>query len=229
MTKRLITIDGPAGAGKTSVSRALARRLGFMYVDTGALYRGVALGVKRANIDWEKDAVLEPFLNQISLKFVMDDHGAVLTSAGEDISSLIRTPEIAMLASAISARPCVRKALLVLQRAIAENNDAVFEGRDMGTVVFPHADYKFFLFADLDTRALRRFKENQAPSQKLSEVKEMMGSRDAMDSNREIAPLKPATDAVLIDSTHMSLEEVVEKMLSVMDTGIQSAPLISEN
>ena len=109
MTKRLITIDGPAGAGKTSVSRALARRLGFMYVDTGALYRGVALGVKRANIDWEKDAVLEPFLNQISLKFVMDDHGAVLTSAGEDISSLIRTPEIAMLASAISARPCVRK------------------------------------------------------------------------------------------------------------------------
>ena len=117
----------------------------------------------------------------------------------------------------------------MLQRAIAENNDAVFEGRDMGTVVFPHADYKFFLFADLDTRALRRFKENQAPSQKLSEVKEMMGSRDAMDSNREIAPLKPATDAVLIDSTHMSLEEVVEKMLSVMDTGIQNAPLISEN
>ncbi len=216
MTNRIITIDGPAGAGKTSVSSALARRIGFIYVDTGALYRGVALEVKRSGIDWEKDAVLEPFLDQISLGFVMDGHEPVLTSGEENIASLIRTPEIAMLASAISARPCVRKALLGLQRAIAEKNDAVFEGRDMGTVVFPHADYKFFLFADLDTRALRRFKENQVPSLKISEVKELMSSRDEMDSNRDIAPLKPAADAVLIDSTHMTLKEVVDKMLSVM-------------
>ncbi len=216
MTHRLITIDGPAGAGKTSVSSALARRLGFMYVDTGALYRGVALEVKRAGIDWETDAVLEPFLGQLSLGFTMEGHEPVLTSGDENIASLIRTPEIAMLASAISARPCVRKALLGVQRSIADSNNAVFEGRDMGTVVFPHADYKFFLFADLDTRALRRFKENQAPSQKISEVKEMMSSRDDMDSNRDIAPLKPAADAVLIDSTHMTLEEVVDKMLSVM-------------
>ena len=216
MTKRLITIDGPAGAGKTSVSRLLARRLGCMYVDTGALYRGVALEVKRAGIDWQEDAVLEPFLAQLSLAFTMEGDEPVLTSDGENISPLIRTPEIAMLASTISARPCVRQALLGLQRAIAEDNDTVFEGRDMGTVVFPHADYKFFLFADLDTRALRRFHENQAPDQTLSDVKEMMGNRDTMDSNRTVAPLKPAEDAVLIDSTHMSLEAVVEKILSVV-------------
>jgi len=214
MTKRIITIDGPAGAGKTSVSRSLSRNLGCIYVDTGALYRGVALEVKRAAIDWERDAVLEPFLSQISLSFVRDGDEPVLTSSGENISSLIRTPEISMLASAISARPCVRKALLGLQRSIAEKEDTVFEGRDMGTVVFPHADHKFFLFADLDTRALRRFEENQAPAQDLSEVKEMMGSRDARDAGREVAPLKPAEDAVLIDSTHMSLEEVVQKIVA---------------
>jgi len=214
MTKRLITIDGPAGAGKTSVSRELARRLNCIYVDTGALYRGVALEVKRGSIDWEQDDVLEFFLTGISLSFVMDGDEPVLTSSGEDISSLIRTPEISMMASAISARPCVRKALLGLQHAIAEKNDTVFEGRDMGTVVFPHADYKFFLFADLDTRALRRFKEKQTPVQDLSEVKKMMGSRDANDVSREIAPLKPAVDAVLIDSTHLSLEEVVQMIVS---------------
>lgn len=213
MTKRLITIDGPAGAGKTSVSRELARRLNCIYVDTGALYRGVALEVKRGSIDWEQNAVLESFLTGISLSFAMDGDEPVLTSSGEDISSLIRTPEISMMASAISARPCVRKALLGLQHAIAENNDTVFEGRDMGTVVFPHADYKFFLFADLDTRALRRFKENQAPVQDLPEVKKMMGSRDANDVSREIAPLKPAEDAILIDSTHLSLEAVVQRIL----------------
>ncbi len=214
MTKRLITIDGPAGAGKTSVSRELARRLNCIYVDTGALYRGVALEVKRGSIDWEQDAVLESFLTGISLSFAMDGDEPVLTSSGENISSLIRTPEISMMASAISARPCVRKALLGLQHAIAEKNDTVFEGRDMGTVVFPHADYKFFLFADLDTRALRRFKENQVPVQDLSEVKKMMGSRDANDVSREIAPLKPAEDAILIDSTHLSLEEVVQMIVS---------------
>lgn len=214
MTRRLITIDGPAGAGKTSVSRELARRLNCIYVDTGALYRGVALEVKRNFIDWKQDAVLESFLTGISLSFVMDGDEPVLTSSGEDISCLIRTPEISMMASAISARPCVRKALLGLQHAIAEKNDTVFEGRDMGTVVFPHADYKFFLFADLDTRALRRFKENQTPVQDLSEVKKMMGSRDANDTSREIAPLKPAVDAILIDSTHLSLEEVVQMIVS---------------
>ncbi|MFK5953060.1 MAG: (d)CMP kinase [Desulfobacterium sp.] len=213
MRKRLITIDGPAGAGKTSVSRELARRLNCIYVDTGALYRGVALEVKRGSIDWEQDAVLESFLTEISLSFAMDGDEPVLTSSGENISSLIRTPEISMMASDISARPCVRKALLGLQHAIAENNDTVFEGRDMGTVVFPHADYKFFLFADLDTRALRRFKENQAPVQDLSEVKKMMGSRDANDVSREIAPLKPAEDAILIDSTHLSLEAVVQRIV----------------
>lgn len=214
MKKRLITIDGPAGAGKTSVSRELARRLNCIYVDTGALYRGVALEVKRAAIDWRQDAVLESFLTKICLSFTMDGDEPVLTSSGKDISSLIRTPEISMLASSISARPCVRKALLGLQHAIAEDNDTVFEGRDMGTVVFPHAAYKFFLFADLDTRALRRFKENQPLNQELSEVKKMMGRRDANDAGRKIAPLKPAEDAILIDSTHLTLEEVVQQIVS---------------
>ncbi|MBT6340497.1 MAG: (d)CMP kinase, partial [Desulfobacula sp.] len=161
MKTRIITIDGPAGAGKTTISRLLSKKLGCVYVDTGALYRGAAYEIQRKGIDWENDDALESFLKNLDLNFLMENNSLILISSGIDITDCIRTPEISMLASASSAKPQVRKALLGIQRNIAETKDAVFEGRDMGTVVFPGAQYKFFLFADLSVRAKRRYNEMQ--------------------------------------------------------------------
>ncbi len=213
MNKKIVTIDGPAGAGKTSVSQALSKRLGWIYVDTGALYRGVAFEVKRAGINWQNENELKALMNGMELNFIMQKGVPVLFSSGEDISAQIRTPDISMLASSVSAMPIVRKALLNIQRSIAGQNNAVFEGRDMGTVVFPEADFKFFLFADLKIRALRRYKEIKNKNYDLDTVERDMEKRDKNDSLRKCAPLKPAIDAVMIDSTYMTLNEVVEKML----------------
>jgi len=140
MATRIITIDGPAGAGKTTVSKLLSQKLGIIYVDTGAIYRGVAFEIKNQNIEWKNDSILETFLEGLDLSFIKKNGSLVLMSSGRDISKFIRTPEISMLASSSSARPQVRAALLYIQRKIAEREDAVFEGRDMGTVIFPEAD-----------------------------------------------------------------------------------------
>jgi cytidylate kinase len=213
--KLLITIDGPAGAGKTTVSRTLADRLGYRYIDTGALYRGVALAAQSAEIDPQNDAELENLCGELKLDFVRNDRGLRLLSNGADISDLIRTPEITMLASAVSARPMVRHYLLDLQRKLADEKSAVFEGRDMGTVVFPEADVKFFLNASTRERAQRRFNEFKADStQTLDEVERDIQQRDKNDSTRAVAPLKPAEDAIVIDSTNLTVAQVVEKMLS---------------
>ena len=152
MSFRVITIDGPAGAGKTTVSKQLAAELGCVYVDTGALYRGVAYEIDRQGIDWKDDGALSPFLDALDLNLIMDGRDLTLTSSGRYITSFLRTPEITMLASATSANPLVRRALLGIQKSIAATRDAVFEGRDMGTAVFPRAQFKFFLFADLEIR-----------------------------------------------------------------------------
>jgi cytidylate kinase len=213
--KLLITIDGPAGAGKTTISRALADRLGFRYIDTGALYRGVALAAQSRKIDPQNDAELEQLCSELKLDFIRNDMGLRLLSNGADISDLIRTPEITMLASAVSARPVVRHYLLELQRKLGEEKAAVFEGRDMGTVVFPDADIKFFLNASTRERAERRFNELKANSaQTLDEVQRDIQQRDKNDSTRAVAPLKPARDAVVIDSTNLTVSQVVERMLS---------------
>ncbi len=217
MSPRIITIDGPAGAGKTTVSRMLSQRLGCVYVDTGALYRGVAYEILHRNIDWENEVALERFLKHLDLCFIMEKDGLVLRSSGRDITGSIRTPEISMLASASSANPRVRAALLDIQHSIAKTTDAVFEGRDMGTVVFPHADHKFFLFADLKVRAKRRFDEMPADTKELDRVQEEMALRDDKDSTRVEAPLKPALDAVKIDSTRLTLEQVVEKIVEIIE------------
>jgi cytidylate kinase len=215
MKKLLITIDGPAGAGKTSVSRALARRLGYRYVDTGALYRGVAFEVKRQGIDPESEAALAALCDRIQLAFKQEGDGMRLYSAGTDISDLIRTPEISMLASAVSAKPVVRKYLLSVQKDIGRRKAAVFEGRDMGTVVFPEADVKFFLDASSQTRARRRYDELKSKSgQSLKQVEKDMLRRDRDDSTRSLAPLRPADDAIIIDSSDLSIDEVVESMLA---------------
>jgi cytidylate kinase len=218
MKKLLITIDGPAGAGKTTVSRALADRLGYRYIDTGALYRGVALAVKTKGINPQNDADLKRLCNELELAFVVNDDGLRLISNGQDISDRIRTPEITMLASAVSARPVVRDYLLDLQKDMGSEKAAVFEGRDMGTVVFPQADVKYFLDASTRKRAKRRFDELKSKStQTLDEVERDIQRRDQNDRTREVAPLKPARDAIIIDSTDLTVAQVVKVMVSYID------------
>ena len=215
MKKLLITIDGPAGAGKTTVSRALADRLGYRYVDTGALYRGVALAAQTRGVNPENDDDLRRLCSDLDLTFVRKKEGSGLFLGGKNISDRIRTPEITMLASAVSARPVVREFLLDLQKDLGREKAAVFEGRDMGTVVFPDADVKFFLDATTHTRARRRYEEQKSKSnQTLDEVQRDIQQRDSDDSTRDVAPLKPAVDAITIDSTELNADEVVDLMVS---------------
>ena len=215
MKRLVITIDGPAGAGKTTVSRALADRLGYRYIDTGALYRGVAYEARSRDIAHEDDDGLKKLCAGLDLKFVQQKNGLRLFSGNSDITDLIRTPEITMLASAVSARPVVREYLLGLQRELGKKKGVIFEGRDMGTVVFPDADIKFFLEASPKIRARRRYNElESADRQSLQEVENEMARRDKNDSNRKLAPLRPASDAIFIDSSERSISEVVELMLS---------------
>ena len=215
MKKLLITIDGPAGAGKTTVSRTLADRLGYRYIDTGALYRGVAYEVKSRGVNPKSETELADLCRRLQLGFKSGVKGLRLYSGETDISDRIRTPEISMLASSVSAIAVVRAYLLDVQRDIGRHKEAVFEGRDMGTVVFPAADVKFFLSASLTTRALRRYEELKSDSnQSLDTVEKDMQRRDTNDSTRSLAPLKPADDAIVIDSTDLSVEEVVDRMMA---------------
>lgn len=215
MRKLLITIDGPAGAGKTTVSRQLAGRLGYRYIDTGALYRGVAYMAHRRGIAPGDDAALGRLLKGLELNFEPAESGQRLLADDEDITEVIRTPEISMLASAVSARPLVRDYLLEVQRELGRQKAAVFEGRDMGTVVFPEAEVKFFLSAAEQVRAQRRFDEIQAKTgTSLEEVERDMRRRDEQDRTRSVAPLKAADDAIRIDSSDLSIEQVVAQMLA---------------
>jgi cytidylate kinase len=207
----LITIDGPAGAGKTTVSKLLARELGYRYLDTGALYRAVAWAVRAAGVRPDDDQGLGGVCSALELKIEADR----LVVDGRDITGRIRSPEITMLASAVSARPVVRQALLNLQREIGRSRDLVAEGRDMGTVVFPDADLKFFLDATVKQRALRRYAQYEGRhEQTLERIEADIRRRDADDSGRDIAPLKPADDAQTIDSTAMTAQHVVDLMLA---------------
>ena len=210
----LITIDGPSGAGKTTVSRRLAERLGYTYVDTGALYRAVALRAVSRGCDAHDDGKLAEICAGLSLRFEMGPEGPRLYANDEDVTDRIRSPDITMMASAVSARPAVREYLLAVQRAMAEGGRVIFEGRDMGTVVFPGADIKFYLSAHPETRAERRYEElaERDETVTLHQVKEAMEKRDRNDSIRALAPLKPADDAIRIDSTGVGIEEVVEIM-----------------
>ncbi len=214
----LVTIDGPAGAGKTTVSKTLAQKLGYRYIDTGALYRGIALAVYQAQIEADDDDGLAALCQRIVLDFEFIDGDLRLILNGKDVSDQIRSPNITMLASAVSARSVVRGFLLDIQRTLGAVKKAVFEGRDMGTVVFPDADVKFFLDADPSIRARRRYEELQAKkgpsSPSLDAVSQDMAQRDKNDSTRQVAPLKPAEDAHRIDSTNMDIEQVVGAMLA---------------
>jgi cytidylate kinase len=212
----VVTIDGPAGAGKTTVSKQLARELGYRYIDTGALYRGIAVAARNAGVAVDDDTALADLCRKISLDIVEKDGDLRLTLDQVDISDQLRTPEISMLASAISARPPVRRFLLAIQRAIGAGKRIVVEGRDMGTVVFPDAEVKFFLEAALQVRSQRRHTElvgRQGATISLQDVEADMVERDHNDSTRKIAPLKPASDAIRIDSSRLTINQVVAAML----------------
>jgi cytidylate kinase len=212
----VVTIDGPAGAGKTSVSKLLARRLGYRYIDTGALYRGIALAAHEAGIASDDDSALAQLCQTLFLDFVKSPDGLRLMLDERDITDYIRTPQVTMMASAVSARPAVRDHLLEIQRTMGAGKSVVLEGRDMGTVVFPDAEMKFFLDADPKLRARRRFEELQAKnvnSVRLQDVEKDMLLRDKNDRSRSVAPLKPAEDAIRIDSTQLTIEQVVAAML----------------
>jgi cytidylate kinase len=215
MKNMVITIDGPAGAGKTSVSKRLAERMAYRYVDTGALYRGVGFEAKAAGIPADDDDALERLCSTLDLNLVLSENGLRLVSGGKDISEAIRTPDMSMMASAVSARKPVRDYLLGLQRKLGREKAVVFEGRDMGTVVFPEADVKLYLVASPEIRAYRRYLEMSATGTvSLEDVKNDLMKRDENDSSRALAPLKPAVDAVVIDASSLDIDGVIEAMMS---------------
>ena len=219
--KNIVTIDGPAGAGKSTVGILLAERLGYDYLDTGALYRAVAFRVSKRGISEAGEEPIARLASNLSIRVSRSSGEARVTEAGEDITDGIRSPEIGMLASKISAYPLVRKALLSIQRELGEKGGIVADGRDMGTVIFPDAAFKFYLDADPNERSKRRYLELKGKSRevRLSDVQQDMIMRDKQDTERKAAPLKPAADASVINSTHMSIREVIETMLAIIQKG----------
>ena len=218
---KIITIDGPAGSGKSTVSRLLAARLGYLYLDTGAMYRAVALQARRKNVDLKDTEKISSICRGLDLHFKTLDGATRLFLGTEDISAAIRSPEMDMLSSAVSAIKEVREAMTVLQRKMAEHGEVVAEGRDMGTVVFLDAECKFFIDADPGVRAGRRYRERQERGESVSRqaVEKELKKRDDQDMTRTLAPLVPAKDAILLDTTTLTVEEVVEKMVKTIEGG----------
>ena len=214
-----IAIDGPAGAGKSSLSKEVAKELSFIYVDTGALYRTIGLAASRKGLKKEDKAEIISMLNDIDVKLSFNDEGTqIVLLNGEGVSSFIRTPEASMFASAVSAIPEVRAFLLDLQRNMAKSDNVIMDGRDIGTVVLPDAKIKIFLTASPEKRAMRRHKENieKGIDSTYEEVLKDVNQRDYQDSHREIAPLKPAEDSVLVDTSDYDFEGSKELLLKVI-------------
>ncbi|WP_101909554.1 (d)CMP kinase [Marasmitruncus massiliensis] len=214
-----IAIDGPAGAGKSTIARAVAQKLGYLYVDTGALYRAIGLAVFEQGDDTADPDVVIPALKQIKVELRFIDGEQRVFLNGRDVSADIRRNEISMAASNVSAIPAVREFLFELQRSFAKNNHVVMDGRDIGTVVLPHAQVKIFLTASAEERARRRFEELTQKGQQvdydtlLAEVRQ----RDYNDSHRAVAPLKQADDAILADTTGNRMEESIEQILKIVE------------
>lgn len=208
-----IAVDGPAGAGKSSIARAVAEEIGYIYVDTGALYRSIALYALENKLD--NDSLIKS-LDKINIRLEFIDKCQHVILNDNDVSDKIRTPEVSMGASRVSAIPKVREFLFELQKKIAEENNIIMDGRDIGTVVLPNADLKVFLTASAEERASRRFKEMTDSSITYEQVLEDIKQRDYNDMNREIAPLKQAEDAVLLDTTGMTIDEVKQKLKAMI-------------
>lgn len=214
-----IALDGPAGAGKSTLAKGAAKALGFIYVDTGALYRAVGLKFSKAGYDTTLDCDVESILAEtdVDIKFIDGVQHVMLD--GEDVSDLIRTPEASMMASAVSAKPPVRAFLLEMQRKLARENNVLMDGRDIGTVVLPNATVKIFVTASVEERANRRYKElcEKGMDVKYEDIYKDIETRDYNDSHRAIAPLKPADDAIMYDTTGNTLEQSLEGLLKIFD------------
>lgn len=221
MSGAIVAIDGPAGAGKSTCARRLAHRLGYVLIDTGALYRAVALAARERDISWDDEAALGRLTSELKLRFEPPTEPGgrpPISIDGVDRSGDIRTPEISQGASKVSAYPAVRAALLGVQRAMGRDGGVVLEGRDIGTVVFPDAHVKVFLTASTMARAQRRHEELSAKGSlvALDSVRAGIEERDARDSGRDVAPLRAADDAIVLDSTQMDLDEVLERLVGIV-------------
>ncbi len=218
-----VAIDGPAGAGKSTISRKVSDMLGYIYVDTGALYRSIAYSLNAVGITPNDVEKIKEHLPKTEINIIFIDGEQHVTVNGEDVSGLIRTPEISMLASAFSAVPVVREFLLGLQRKMAEENNVIMDGRDIGTVVLPNATVKIFLTADPEDRARRRYDEMIEKGQEAdyNEVLEDIKKRDYNDSHRAVAPLKPAESSIVVNTTGNTLEQSVELLSNIIKENIK--------
>lgn len=213
-----VAIDGPSGAGKSTIARMIAKRLGYLYVDTGALYRAIALHMLQNGVDTAEEAAVCAELDKVELRLTHIEGEQRVLLCGRDVSGDIRRHEVSALASVVSALPCVRAFLLNLQRSMGESGNIVMDGRDIGTVVLPHAAVKIFLTADVQDRARRRHEEllEKGSAVPFETVLEDMKQRDYNDSTRAIAPLRQAADAVRVDTTGFPLERSVEAVLAAV-------------
>jgi cytidylate kinase len=218
MKKRglVIALDGPSGAGKSTLARLLAQKLGYIYIDTGAMYRAIGWKAKQEGIDPSDEQKLAELCLRTEVLIRNDNSDPRVSVDGRDVSGEIRTPEMGMMASAVSKSPAVRARLLILQRELGRNGGVVMDGRDIGTVVFPGAEVKFFLDASAEERGRRRYLELKAKGMDvdLAQITKEIQDRDKQDSGRALAPLKQADDALLLDSTNMSIDDVLATMLS---------------
>jgi len=223
----IVAIDGPSGAGKSTLSKRLAASLGYINIDTGAMYRAVALAASREEVDLTDEEALGCLAGEISIDFIRQDSGERVLLDGEDVSGAIRTPEVSLLTSRVAACAGVRRAMVELQRQMGAKGGVVLEGRDIGTVVFPHAEVKFFLSASAVERGRRRYEELKAKGLlvELEQTIVEVEARDAADSAREHAPLIQAEDALVIDSTAMTIDQVLQEMLAVVQQRRRQAGL----
>ena len=215
----IIAIDGPAASGKSTAAIGVAKRLGITYLDTGAMYRAVTFGLIEHNIEFENSTIIENFLEKIDIKFSESSSGILLKLNGRDITREIRSEIVTKNASEVSALKSVRKSMVLIQRKMAEVGDCVLEGRDIGTVVFPNADFKFFLIADEKSRAYRRLEDLKAIGEQSSVEKVMsdLMNRDHKDSTRMHSPLKKSDDAIIIDTSDLGINEVIDKIVNIVN------------
>jgi cytidylate kinase len=217
--KYVITIDGPTGSGKSTISRLVAKRLNCPYLDTGAMYRVVALALKRGGVPLSDEAAVAKICHNLDIRFVSGDDTSRVYMDDEDVSEPIREPDMDLFASDVSKLDVVRKAMTTLQRKIGAQGPLVAEGRDMGTVVFPEARHKFYVDASTEVRVERRYQErkNRGEFISLKQVREDLIKRDRQDMKRSLAPLKPSMDAVIIDTTYLSINQVIEQIIAKIE------------
>ncbi len=210
-----VAVDGPAGSGKSTVCKLVAEKLGILYLDTGAMYRALALKCLRSNAEYDEAESVKHIVNKLDLKITYKDGRQLTLLDGEDVTPFIRTPQVSMVSSFISAYSFVRNKMVSLQRELAKNTSCILDGRDIGTNVLPDCSYKFYLTASADVRAKRRYDEDRSKgsAQSYEEVLKEINRRDFQDKNRAVAPLKKAADAVVIDTSDMTIDEVVKEII----------------